>query len=488
MALVRALALAIVLLLALTGSASAQSALSGDDLIEKLSLQPLRSMAGELADLELNDPLKLSQYERIVQMRQRVPVLVRLGAVDDAGLAAIATALCNSPAPACIVATAHALRCLADRCELEESATDVQRDPLKPSTCRSSTPTTPKRSAPFGVGFSWGTGFHRSRYPNDGRAWSFGIEARLRLSNRFSTVARIDRIAGRDAATDADDNGSDDTWTGSITRIAALAGPSIVLQHALFDDTTRSLRLDLLGGYISTRSQADESGLAAGLDVSYQLSLLRVGVRFVQGFGDARDATTLLAHIGILSGARPPEPDEDDDCPPTMSRPRPRRPSSRIALGFEYEMLGWGLSSDHGLMATGIGLELAWYLTSRLDAIAHADLLLYPGYERERTIHQAGLAGLRLTHARRTDDDDTEFFTTAMGGYTHGAGIEPSTTGSGPIGDLAMGWGIQSPEGAANLRLHVRFGLSPDNVDYRAVFLSFGLELRFDPRSWGGSN
>lgn len=477
----RALTLSMVFLLALVTRASAQR--TGDELIDQLSLEPLRALAGELSDLDLDDPLTPAQYARIVEYRQRTPALVRLGAASDEDLAAIAAALCKAPAGECSFTTTYALRCLADRCEVA-IAPPPRVDVLQPSRCQPSV-RTHKRSAPLGLGFDWGMGWHRSRYPSDGAAYSFGIEARLRLGRRFGTIARIDRITGRDEGTDADGNGEDDTATGSITRIAALAGPSVVFDHARFEDTMRYLRLELLGGYLSTRSQADESGPAAGFDLAYQISVIRLGVRFVQGFAGASDATMLLTHFGLVTGSAPPEPDDADCNPDGTPRPsRWRRSSSRLAIGFEYQLLGYGLASELGVMATGIGFELAWNLTSRLDAVAHTDLLLYPGCERDRTIHHAALAGIRITHDRRTDDDQVGFFTTVMSGYSHGAGLTPTSTGTGPIGDLALGWGIQSPEGAASLRLHGRFGITPDNVDYRALFLSFGAELRLDPRRW----
>ena len=71
-----------------------------------------------------------------------------------------------------------------------------------------------------------------------------------------------------------------------------------------------------------------------------------------------------------------------------------------------------------------------------------------------------------------------------MGGYTHHAGTTPTRVGSGPILDVGVAWGGQGREGAANLRLHGRFGLTSDNADYRAVFLSAGFEYRLDPRRW----
>ena len=67
---------------------------------------------------------------------------------------------------------------------------------------------------------------------------------------------------------------------------------------------------------------------------------------------------------------------------------------------------------------------------------------------------------------------------------TESGPLTPTTTGTGPVADLSLAWGGQDSESAGYLRLHGRFGLSPDNVDYRAVFLAAGLELRLDSRRW----
>jgi hypothetical protein len=102
-------------------------------------------------------------------------------------------------------------------------------------------------------------------------------------------------------------------------------------------------------------------------------------------------------------------------------------------------------------------------------------------------IHQALLFGIRWDHGRRKRRPRGGFFSTYMVGHTHGAALEDSTAGTGPIADLSLAWGAQGSEGAAYFRLHARFGLA-DNTDYRAVFLSAGVELRLDPRKWRDRN
>ncbi len=449
----------------------------GDELIERYSLDPLRALADQLAGWTLDDPLSAAQYAKLIELRRAHPALARLGALEDDDLAAIATALCRGPLAACTVPTGRALRCLAERCAVQLPPDAHRVDlPELPARCQSYQRGKPPSA--LGVGFDWGTGWQRSQYPTDGRAWSFGIETRLRVTRRWSAVARVDRVAGRDEATDEDDNGLDDRSTGSITRLGVLGGPSIILDHARFEGAARFLRLDLLGGYIDTRSQAAESGPAAGFDIAYQLSIVRFGVRVVQGFGDARDATMVLGHIGFTAGSTPPYRDEND-CREAEER------SSRLALGFEVPLGGYGISKQLGYLATGLAIEGIWHVSPALDAMTRADLLVFPGDDRDRVIHQALLAGVRIDHGkRRGRSSKVGFFTTVLAGYTHGATLTNATTGSGPVGDLGLAWGRQGRDLAGYFRLHARFGIGPENLDYRALFLSAGFELRLDPERW----
>ena len=479
----RAVAVALAVALALVAPAAARpppcpACAHGDALIEHFGLQALRSLAGELAALALGDPLGEAQYARIVELRRRTPVLARLGAVEDADLAAIAAAMCHAASGACVDATAHALRCLADRCAVALPPPDPRHADLVaiPDSCRAYGRRS--RSPAYGFGIDWGNGWQRSRYPSDGHAWSLGIEGRLRFGRRLGAVARVDRSAGPDQGTDLNHDGRDDVATGSITRISVLAGPSLVLDNTTYDDTTRSLRLDLLGGYLSTRSQADESGPAAGADLGLQLWAVRLGVRVVQGFGAARDATMVLAHVGFLTGSSPTYRDARGCEVEPPSR------SSRLALGVDLPLVGYGFSSQLGPAVPGLGFEVLWHLTHALDAVTHADLIEFPDDHHDRVIHQAVLAGVRIDHGPSHGSPRHGFFTTVMAGYTLGSGLIPTTSGSGPVGDISLGWGGESRDVAFDLRLHGRFGLDGADEDYRVVFLSGGFELRLDPESW----
>lgn len=463
----------LVVILLLTRAALAQP--TGDELLDKFGLAEVRSLTGEIASLATAEPLDDARYAAVIALRARHPILGRLGALDDAQLAVVAAALCHDTA--CTTQTTRALRCLADRCAVTLSTPDPgDHDALAPTPeCM---PNRRRKRAPLlGAGFDRGSGIQRSAAANDGDASTFGISARLRFSERYGFVVRTDRTSGRDEATDADRDGVDDFESNPITRFTALAGPTIVLDSTKFENTTRSVRLDLLAGYLATKTLPGEDGLAVGADLAMQLSVFRMGIRIVQGLGEAKHATNLVLHLGITVGATPTET-EADACPPRARR------SSPLALGFELPISGAGFSSQLGYMAPGFGAELVWHLSRKLDAIVHADVVSFPRRDKDRVTHQAALVGVRIDHFGTRRRDKTGWHSTLMAGVTHGADLEPSTVGDGPIVDASIGWGTQTDELAGGLRLHARFGLSPDNEDYRAVFLALGWELRFDRQRW----
>ncbi len=444
----------------------------GDALIDTFGLAAIRPLAGDIAAVGFAGPLYETQYAGVVALRRAHPILGRLGALDDDQLALVAAALCGNASNACASTTQRALICLADRCEVVLAPSNV--DVLIPDP--ECTPPERKRTPLLGVGVDWGQGVQRAGAANDGRVTSLGLAARVRYSDRLGFVARVDRTDGRDKATDVEPrDGADDFQSRSITRFSALAGPSLVLDSTKFERSTRSVRLDLLGGYVTTRTLPGENGLAVGADLALQLYGLRTGLRFVQGVGDAGNVTMFLAHVGFAVGSTPTHRAEDG-CPP-------KRRSSRLALGFELPFTGGGFSSQLGYMAVGFGTELIWHLLPRVDAIARVDLLTFPRREADRVIHSAALAGFRFDHGKRPRRKRTGWYSTLMAGATHGAVLEPSTAGTGPIVDASIAWGMQDDEIATYLRLHGRFGLS-GNEDYRAVFLAFGFEMRFDRQRW----
>ena len=470
---------AIFILLVAATHAVAQQAVcnecaQGDALIDKYGLGPVRAIAPELATMNLVEPITKDQYAKLVDMRQRAPALGRLGAIEESDLALIAAGLCKAPSGTCQMFSTQALRCLADRCAVDfgiKKVVDVEKPPEDCSGWG-----VPKRTPPFGLAVDWGTGWTDSKYPTDGRAWSLGIEGRLRFSHRLGMVARIDRTAARDEATDDNDDGNDDTSTGQITRISGLVGPSFSFGASRWeDDTLRFLRIDLLGGYSSSRSLPNESGPVAGIDLTYHLWITYFGVRVIQGFLDAKDSTMVIGHIGTGAGALPTL--SGDPC-----KQREKK-STHLALGLDIPLGGYGISKEHGLLATGLAIEGAWHLSRRFDAMVRGDILVFPGDDRERTIHQAGLAGLRYDHTTKKRHD-TGFSSTWMVGYSHGAGITPTQAGSGMVGDVSLGWGAQDDDFAAGIRIHARFGITPDNEEYRAIFLSGGFEIRLDPDKW----
>jgi hypothetical protein len=239
-----------------------------------------------------------------------------------------------------------------------------------------------------------------------------------------------------------------------------------VFARSRFASFQRYLRLDLLGGYLATRSQPDEDGIAAGADLAFTFGGLRVGLRYLQGVGDADDASILLGHVGFAMGGGPP--DRDDETCELLPVVR-----SRWAFGFDFPLTGVGIDSQLGYLATGLAFELVWHAPRRIDLVTRADMLYYPGYGRDRVIHTAALGGVRIPLNRQWSG---HWSVMALGGYQHGAALVDTTVGSGPLAELALRWSID----AGDTRLHLRKGLGDDNKDLIALFLSIGFEIDLD--------
>lgn len=401
----------------------------------------------------------------------------KLAALSDSQLDDVAAAACNAPDGQCKTTLAAALRCLVGRCTVRRQV--IEREDVGHPACD---PYVKQVTSPaFGLGLEWGEGQQRDARPVDHRAWSFGFEGRRRLTGRAGLVARVDRSSGRDAAIDANGDGRDDVGTENVTRVAVLAGPSLMFAVRR-TDATRFAQLDLLGGYQWRLSSSGEDGPVAGFDLAYALEVARVGVRVTQGFGDAKDAHAVLAHVGFVVGAGPSFSYGAGCGIETKA-------VTKLALALDVPLFGFGLSSALDYSLPGFGLEAAYHLAKAFDVTARADLLMFPNGDRDRTLYHSVLAGGRFDLGGDSKQSTrTGFFSTVMAGYAFAAGTEPTTAGSGPVADASVGWGGQGDDGMAYLRLHGRFGLSPDNVDARAVFLSAGLELRLDRRQWRDRN
>jgi hypothetical protein len=351
-------------------------------------------------------------------------------------------------------------------------------DPTAPGTCDPYVVDIPQSRTAFGGELS--SGGQSSTYPVEGRVWGFGFEARRRFSRRLGIVGRFDWTRGRDAGRDRDNTGGDDIATGRITREWLLAGPSITLTAAHYDGVVRWWQLDLLAGHVWTSSQDGDDGLVGGADLSYQLGPGRLGVRALQGFGDAREVRALLVHLGLVGGGGP-----SFQYGAGCGRGREEDHTTAWALGFDIPLSGYNLGGGPGYIAPGFGLEAAYRLHLRAALLVRGDLLVFPNGDDDRVLHQSVLAGGRFDlMPLATQTLRKGAFFTLLAGYAFSAYTRPSDVGSGPVIDVGVGAGTQADDGFAWLRLHGRFGLSPAIQDLRAVFLSVGLEWRIDRRRW----
>ena len=241
---------------------------------------------------------------------------------------------------------------------------------------------------------------------------------RERLTEAVGLVARLDRSTGRDEARDDDGDGRDDASTGAVTRLTALAGLSLAPLITRDPELVRFLQFDPLGGYLSTRSRSGERGFAIGYDMTYQLAVARLGLRTVVGFGDATEERSVLVHLGFTIGAGP-------QFTYGVGCDHDRRPEgSPLALALDVPLGGW--ATELGYLVPGVGIEGALHLHPRLDPLVRWDLLAFPGGDRERSLHQSLLAGVRLDLSRRTEHAPrTGLFGAALAGYYRSA--MPST-------------------------------------------------------------
>jgi hypothetical protein len=353
-------------------------------------------------------------------------------------------------------------------------------DPTDPGTCDPYVVHRPQPQGAFGGELS--AGGQSSGYPVEGRVWGFGFEARRRFSRRLGIVGRFDWTRGRDAGRDRDGDGHDDVATGRITREWLLAGPSITLTSAYYDDVVRWWQIDLLGGYAWTSSQDGEDGVAAGADLSFQLAVARLGLRALHGVGDASEVRALLLHLGIVVGGGPSYT-YGGGC----GRDSAGDLGTRWAVALDVPLSGYNLGGGPGYLAPGIALEGAYHMHRHAAALVRGDLLTFPNGDGDRVLYQTLLAGGRFDLTTRGSSSSSlrrGAIFTLLAGYAFGAYTRPSDAGSGPVLDVAIGGGTQADDGAAWLRLHGRFGLTPANSDLRAIFLSIGLELRIDRRRW----
>ena len=205
-------------------------------------------------------------------------------------------------------------------------------------------------------------------------------------------VARVGGSWGRDAVEDADGDGRDDVGTGAITRWSGLVGPSLLVSRSEGRNAQRYLEVDALAGYVAT-SRTDEDGLLFGLDTSYQLEVLRVGVRMVQGVGPTEDARAVLAHVGILVGSGPSY-SHGAGC-------GVERTSDSTALALALDIPLGGFAIDLGYVTPGFGAELVWHVKHRSGCRSARRCLVFPSGDRDRVLQQTVLVGSPVRHVAR---------------------------------------------------------------------------------------
>jgi hypothetical protein len=233
------------------------------------------------------------------------PVFLDLDGRTDDELRDIGFALCKSPDEECakyVGAGLKQLRVLAQTTfpKANEGRVGYGLPPEPPHTCDPYVGQV--RSPKAGFGFDYGTGWQDSAKPVDGRAWSIGIEGRRRVNNRLGVLARVERSTGRDESIDADGDGVDDHSSGSVTRWMGMFGGSLRFGALSRRDLAGYWYVD---GLVGLSRDGDRSGVMTAMDLSYQVAVMKVGLRVMQGIGDAGEERAALLHAGFMIGAGP---------------------------------------------------------------------------------------------------------------------------------------------------------------------------------------
>lgn len=426
----------------------------------------LRANLGLLAEAERmnleQEMLTKAQDERLKEWHKKLPAIVKnaigkLGKKTDSELLDIGFALCGGNEINCARHLALALHCTTRTCEVEP-------EPPRPLPRNLESPSCDSRveGPSIGMGFEYGEGWQSGKSPAEGRVVSFGFELRHRLSNLLGVVTHISYSHGRDASIDEDGDGHDDISTGAVERGNILFGPSLMVMTSRGHEFGRTLQLDLLGG---VWTGSDES-FVVGADLSYQAIFMRFGIRALQSV-EIGEARMIVGHWGIGFGANPEESFGSKcglDDPPR---------GSAWALGFDLPVVGY--ATELAWITPGFGLEGAYHI-NRFDGLLHADVLVMPNGDKERSLFQSVLGGGRF--------DLDPLFVTLLAGYSAVSAPSSSPIQSGVVADASVGWWSQADDAAVQVRLHARVGLTPEIRDLFAVFLSAGFELRLDRRRW----
>jgi hypothetical protein len=383
---------------------------------------------------------------------------------------------------------------------LEQQAPDtimVERDPPKPEpepepdpdlgrlvdqqhqTCD---PYVVQRKAQhIGLGVEIGTGYQQNTGPVEPLSLAVGVTAERMLSQRLALGFRMSYLTAGDESQDQDLDGRDDRDTGNAHLVSFTAGPRLRRWSSLDRDDPSLWELGLAAGYVQALSDVGASGPVAEIELRHTWSsVVSLGLRGTQGFVDAEPYRAVLASVwlGVVST---PERSWGAGCDFVERRRDDDGPG--LGLGVHLPLVGAGISAlggDLGVMPPGLGLSLAIQMRYPVDLILRGDFLWFLRQERDRLAMHTGLAGLRVAPARKF-----ELSFTALAGYAIAYRPTPSNIDSGPVLDLGVSWDFaRERKGGLYLGAHGRFGLSSDNRDLGALFLSLGLEVRNDAYAW----
>jgi hypothetical protein len=338
-----------------------------------------------------------------------------------------------------------------------------------------------RKAEHIGLGVEIGTGYQQNADPIEPLSLAVGVTAERMLSKQLALGFRMSYLTAGDESQDQDLDGRDDRDTGNTHLVSFTAGPRLRRWSSLDRDDPRLWELGLAAGHVQALSDVGASGPVAEIELRHTWSsVVSLGLRGAQGFAGAEPYRAVLASVwlGVVST---PERSWGAGC---SSVERPRRGDGRgYGLGVHLPLVGAGIAAlggDLGVMPPGLGLSLAIQMRYPVDLVLRGDFLWFLRQERDRLAMHTGLAGLRVAPAR-----SFELSFTALAGYAVAYRPVPSNIDSGPVLDLGVSWDFARERGGGlYLGAHGRFGLSSDNRDLGALFLSLGLEVRNDAYTW----
>jgi hypothetical protein len=286
-----------------------------------------------------------------------------------------------------------------------------------------------------------------------------GVSADWRLVPALAAGIRVGYLGAAGNAVDLDGDGRRETNT---TNLHALE-PSFRIRFRL-GDAVRRLELEsafthrfVLGGDIPNH-------FTFGLGAMFYLASFGIGVRYARALQD----TVINDAVYITTERNSPM-----DVDPRGSFGASSAPEyPRVGLGLHAIVTGWGFAEHLGPMLPGAAIELPVSFGGPLAPVARYDFLWFPGVDASAFVAQTVLGGLEYLQIA-----ELPIGCGVLLGYSMVGGPSPRTVDGGPVVDGGAWYWLDRL--GLHLGLNGRFGLTEQNRDLRALYVSIGARQIF---------